>query len=1276
VSETVKAQTIQEYEKERTARPRRRGLAGRLARAFVLLAGVLLLIVGLVLTFVSLNTQLEQFAIRQEKTASEAALLTSAYLTQARNTLRVYGQGSSIYALLFLSMDSQQEELRKIMLGDVEVYQELTLVSHSGKELAKVSRFRGYLPEDLVSQAGTPYFQQAVAGEVYVANRPTSSLEKPYPGIVMAVPVEGRIEEERGVLIADVSVKGMWNAVAQVEVGDTGYAYIVDRDTGQLIAHSEVSRYFELEGQSVAHVPLVRQIMAGETNPNPRYQGLAGENVIGAAAALPGTNWVMVVELPTSEALASMRQMLSLLAVLIVLGVVAAASLGLIIPRRIVQPLQVLQEGVEEIGSGNLERVIEVQTGDEIQDLAEAFNQMAANLRASQASLELWGHELEDRVEERTNELAQASQQMQRRADQLEASAEVARTIASLRDLDELLPRVTQLISDRFGWYHVGIFLLDQAGEYAVLRAANSEGGQRMLARMHRLQVGQVGIVGSVTGSGQPRIALDVDDERHRGEDAVYFDNPDLPNTRSEMALPLKVAGEVIGALDVQSTAEAAYDEEDVALLSILADQVAIAIENARLFAQTEEALEEVRALHRQYVEREWGRVSTEYRELAYEYLRGGAPPLDEPEPPEMAAALTEGELVAWSEPVTEPRGAKGGNGYGQRPARAALAAPIKFRDQVIGVVDLQETDKPRRWTEDEIALVQAISDQVGLALENARLFADTQRRAEQMSTLNRIGLDLASGLDLERVLETLYEHCKQVLPTDTFYVAIYNEESDLIEFPLLTGSGGPLELKPMDIQREPGLTGYVIRTGGLLYVPDTHNVPASAPYHAIPLNEMPNRSYLGVPLTVRGEVFGVLSIQGAEPNAYSNEDVELATTIGTQASIAVENARAYQRLVDTAERLAEVDRLKTQFLANMSHELRTPLNSIIGFSRVMLKGIDGPLTELQEADLSSIHNSGQHLLGLINSILDMSKIEAGKMDLSFDEVPLPEILDASVSVAKALVKDKPIELHAQIPDELPTVWADAQRVRQVILNLLSNAAKFTEGGHIVLRAEADPEFVTISVSDTGVGIELEAQERLFIPFQQVDGSTTRRAEGTGLGLAISRSFIELHGGEIWVESEPGHGSTFAFTLPVYQVAVEQPLEDSEFELEPGKKVVLAIDDDTGVITLLRRYLENDGYQVIGVTHSPQALEAAQRLASNLTAITLDVVMPNMDGWMVLQALKENAETEQIPVIMCSIVDDLDQGLTQGAAACLRKPITRDELLGALEKVAETVQRQ
>lgn len=294
----------------------------------------------------------------------------------------------------------------------------------------------------------------------------------------------------------------------------------------------------------------------------------------------------------------------------------------------------------------------------------------------------------------------------------------------------------------------------------------------------------------------------------------------------------------------------------------------------------------------------------------------------------------------------------------------------------------------------------------------------------------------------------------------------------------------------------------------------------------------------LVVPISVQDVDLGELVFDVREDGQpWTEEDRALAEAVSTQLAVALQDARSNQLTQNALAEMREADRLKTQFLANMSHELRTPLNSIIGFSRVILKGIDGPITPQQEEDLKAIYNAGQHLLGLINDVLDLSKIEAGKVELAFGEVELKEILRGVMSTAEGLVKGKPIELITDIPDELPKITADSIRLRQVLLNLVSNAVKFTERGQIGVSARTidsggRPEIV-VAVFDTGPGIAPDDQRKLFEPFSQVDTSPTRKTGGTGLGLSICRHLVELHGGRIWVESVPGEGSTFAFTLPV-----------------------------------------------------------------------------------------------------------------------------------------------
>lgn len=301
---------------------------------------------------------------------------------------------------------------------------------------------------------------------------------------------------------------------------------------------------------------------------------------------------------------------------------------------------------------------------------------------------------------------------------------------------------------------------------------------------------------------------------------------------------------------------------------------------------------------------------------------------------------------------------------------------------------------------------------------------------------------------------------------------------------------------------------------------------------------EGPTARILRVPVRTQDGLYATLEFEAERAqDGWAEHDRLLVEAVAQQLGTAIQDARTHSLTQTALEEMREADRLKTQFLANMSHELRTPLNSIIGFSRVILKGIDGPITDLQEQDLRAIYNAGLHLLGLINDILDLTKIEARKMDLTFGEVDLREVIRSVMATAVGLVKDKPIELAVQIPEDLPRLQADALRVRQILLNLISNAAKFTERGRIgvsarVMNSATSPE-IEVSVSDTGLGIDRKAQAKLFEPFTQVDASTARRTSGTGLGLSICRHLVELHGGRIWVDSAPGQGSTFFFTLPL-----------------------------------------------------------------------------------------------------------------------------------------------
>jgi nitrogen-specific signal transduction histidine kinase/CheY-like chemotaxis protein len=394
---------------------------------------------------------------------------------------------------------------------------------------------------------------------------------------------------------------------------------------------------------------------------------------------------------------------------------------------------------------------------------------------------------------------------------------------------------------------------------------------------------------------------------------------------------------------------------------------------------------------------------------------------------------------------------------------------------------------------------------------------------------------------------------------------------------------------------------------------------------------------------------------------------------VAAQMSWAIENARLFEETEErarelelTARQLRETDQFRAQFLANMSHELRTPLNSIIGFSRVILKGIDGPLTELQKTDLEAIYSNGQHLLTMINEILDMSKIEAGKMELVIENVDLNVLIRGVISASTALIKDKPVELKTNIQDDLPAVRADGTRIRQVITNLMSNAAKFTEEGAITFSVWTEEEMVYVSVKDTGEGIPEGKIPLVFEAFRQVDGSSTRRAEGTGLGLPISRQFVEMHGGRIWLDSEYGVGSEFTFCIPI-----EGPVEDvpelRELEIDEAKRLLLVVVCDESSLEAYRTVLEPDGYQVVGLYDLRVVVRWTRYLSP--WAILMEVDREGDAGWTALEALKSMRATRDYPVIACTGLEEGGRAISMGAVAHVPKPIQRQELIGVLDRL-------
>lgn len=412
----------------------------------------------------------------------------------------------------------------------------------------------------------------------------------------------------------------------------------------------------------------------------------------------------------------------------------------------------------------------------------------------------------------------------------------------------------------------------------------------------------------------------------------------------------------------------------------------------------------------------------------------------------------------------------------------------------------------------------------------NART-AELAERVQQLDLINQVGRSAISHLELDALLAEVVKLIRQsfdfyavgILLVDRERGEVYLSAADTAEaMPVVPGSFA------IKIESQSMIT-QVVKTGRPLVANDVTQNSYSLPDDRLPRV----KSEIGLPLKVGEDVIGVLEIQHSEMYAFSPEDVQVLQTLSDQIATAIRNAQLFEAAEGARMEAEEANFLKSQFLANMSHELRTPLNAVINFAYLMSLGVDGPLTAEQQDMLNRIGDSGRHLLGLINDILDLAKIESGRIDLFLEKVYLPEVIHGVMSTAVGLTRGKSISLHVAVPDDLPLVQADRNRVRQVLLNLVSNAAKFTDVGDITVRAAGDGEqWVTVSVTDTGIGMRPEDIPRAFSEFVQLDGHMARRTGGTGLGLPIAKKFIEMHGGQIWVESESGKGSTFYFTLP------------------------------------------------------------------------------------------------------------------------------------------------
>jgi signal transduction histidine kinase len=449
---------------------------------------------------------------------------------------------------------------------------------------------------------------------------------------------------------------------------------------------------------------------------------------------------------------------------------------------------------------------------------------------------------------------------------------------------------------------------------------------------------------------------------------------------------------------------------------------------------------------------------------------------------------------------------------------------------------------EPRPFSDSEIELLKTFADQAVIAVENVRLFKELQARTgeltqsvEKLTALGEVSRAVSSTLDVETVLDTIVSRASQLAGAAGCSIYEYDEGAERFELRATHNYDAEFveAIRAAPLRKGEGLMGRAAEMREPIQIPDITQPGAYQSSLRDTLIRFGYRALLSVPLLREDQIIGSLSFNRKAPGEFPPEVVDVLKTFATQSALAIQNARLFREIADKSAQLEAASRHKSEFLANMSHELRTPLNAIIGFSEVLTERMFGELNEKQDEYLKDIHASGQHLLSLINDILDLSKIEAGRMELELSDFHLPNALENALILVRERASRRGIRLGSTVDERLGVITGDERKVKQVLLNLLSNALKFTpEGGRIDVQARLDDGMAEISVADTGVGIAPEDQEAVFEEFRQVGGAE-KKAEGTGLGLALSRKFIELHGGRIGVKSQVGMGSTFTFTLPV-----------------------------------------------------------------------------------------------------------------------------------------------
>ena len=824
-------------------------------------------------------------------------------------------------------------------------------------------------------------------------------------------------------------------------------------------------------------------------------------------------------------------------------------------------------------------------------------------------------------------------------------------------------------------------------------------------------------------------------------EAASKFGMTVLPGTeypKSLLFVPLIIGDKVKSYVSLQNVdIENAFSDADVRLLETLANSMSVALENARLFDETTRLLKETeqrtaelsvinsvqeglaKELHMQAIYELIGDklsevmntldidirlFSPETNQVFYPYMRDHGERMDIPPQPMggMSKHVYEtGQTLIINEKLKERMEELGSIPIaGTQMEKSYMAVPIIVGNKALGMVSMSNYEKENAFSDSEVRLLQTVVSAMSVALENARLFDETNQRATELSTVNSVSKAIASQLNPVDLIQLVGNQMKDLFKANIVYLALLNKKTKVINFAYQYG-----EVMPSRKIGE-GLTSKILLSGEPLLI--NTDVVAKAEELGIQQVGLPAASYLGVPIPVGDEITGVLSVQSTEQeNRFNENDLRLLSTIASSVGVALKNAQLFEEVEQakmeaehSGRTAAKANEAKSAFLSTVSHELRTPLTSVLGFAKIIKKRLEekifptidktdpktGKIVEQISENLKVVISEGERLTHLINDVLDLAKIEAGKMEWNQENVSLAEVIDRAIAATTSLFDQKDIKLIKHIDADIPTIIGDTDKLIQVVINLFSNAVKFTDAGSVTCSLSHKNDEVIVSISDTGIGIAKEDYGAVFEQFKQVGGDTlTDKPKGTGLGLPICKEIVEHHGGRIWLESEPGKGSTFSFALPLtpsgkktqetpihlneLMKQLKEQMVFSKLKTEGKNATIFVVDDDDSIRSLLHQELSDAGYVIEEAKDGKMALESIRKNRPDL--IILDVMMPEINGFDVAAILKNDPQTMDIPIIILSIVQDKARGFRIGVDRYLTKPIDTAKLFEEVGSLLE-----